>query len=86
MVFFYLSLNVNCVTRSMTALSINQEKMRKIKNDLEMDFMILQKWIHENHMVLNPDKCLYIVIGGDDPTHKINLIILKLLVPMNKNL
>ena len=60
--------------------------MGKIKNDLEMDFMILHKWIHENHMVLNPDKCRYIVIGGDDPTHKINFIILKLLVPMNKNL
>ena len=47
--------------------------MRKIKNDLEMDFMILHKWIHENHMMLNPDKCRYIVIGDDDPTHKIKL-------------
>ena len=47
--------------------------MRKIKNDLEMDFMILHKWFHENHMVLNPDKCHYIVIGDDDPTQKIIL-------------
>ena len=37
--------------------TINQ---KKIKNDLEMDFMILQKWFHENHMVLNPGKCHYI--------------------------
>ena len=31
--------------------------MRKIKNDLEMDFMILHKWFqwfHENHMVNKP--------------------------------
>ena len=47
--------------------------MRKIKNDLEMDFMILHKWFNENHMVLNPDKCHYIVIGDDDPTQKIIL-------------
>ena len=38
-----------------------------------MDFMILHKWFHENHMVLNPGKCHYIVIGGDDPTNKIIL-------------
>ena len=47
--------------------------MQKIKNDLEMDFMILHKWFHENHMVLNPDKCHYIVIGDDDPNQKIIL-------------
>ena len=40
--------------------------MKKIKNDLEMDFMILQKWFHENQMVLKPGKCHYIVIGDDD--------------------
>ena len=36
--------------------------MRKIKNDLEMDFM-LHKWFHQNHMVLNPGKYPYIAIG-----------------------
>ena len=25
--------------------------MQKIKNDVEMDFMILHKWFHENRMV-----------------------------------
>ena len=47
--------------------------MRKIKKDLEMDFMILHKWFHENHMVLNLGKCQDIVIGDDEPTHKIIL-------------
>ena len=46
---------------------------RKIKNDLEMDFLILHKWFHESHMVLNPDKCHYIVIDDDDPFHKMIL-------------
>ena len=31
--------------------------MQKIKNHLEMDFMILHKWFHENDMVQNPGKC-----------------------------
>ena len=49
------------------------KNMRKIKNDLEMDFIILRKWFHENHIVLNPDKCHNIVIGYNDRTQKIIL-------------
>ena len=55
----------------MTTISINQEKnMRKLEN---LDFMILHKWFYQNHMVLNPGKCHYIVIADDDPSHKIIL-------------
>ena len=32
-----------------------------------MDFMILHKWFHENHMARKLGKCHYIVIGDDDP-------------------
>ena len=35
--------------------------------------MILHKWFHENHMVLNLGKCHYTEIGKNDPSHKINL-------------
>ena len=35
--------------------------MHKIKNDLEVDFMILLEWFHENHIALNPGKCLTIL-------------------------
>ena len=44
--------------------------MHKIKNDLEMDFIILYKWFHENHKVLNYGKCHCIVISDDNPSHK----------------
>ena len=47
--------------------------MKKNNNDLELEFIILHKWFHDNYMVLNPGKCLYIVIGVNDPSHKINL-------------
>ena len=49
------------------------KNMQKIKNDLEIDFMILHKCFYENHLVLNPDKCHYIVIDDDDLTQKIML-------------
>ena len=39
--------------------------MQKIKNDLDMDFMILHKRFHENYMVLNPGKCHNVVFGDD---------------------
>ena len=47
--------------------------MREIKNNLEMDFMILNKWFHKSHMWLNPGKCNYFVISDDDRTRKIIL-------------
>ena len=46
--------------------------MQKIKRDLEMDFLILLKWFHENRMALNPNKYHCIVIGDDDPAKKNN--------------
>ena len=47
--------------------------MQTIKNVLEMDFIILHKWFHENHLVVNPGKFHYTVMGDDDPSHKIIL-------------
>ena len=32
--------------------------------------MILHKWFHENHIVLNPGKYYYIEIGDNHPSHK----------------
>ena len=47
------------------------KNIKKIKNDLNLDFMISHKWFRENYMVLNPGTCHYIVIGDNDPSHKI---------------
>ena len=45
--------------------------MWKIKNDLEMNFMILRKSFYESNIVVNFGKCHYIAISDDDPFHKI---------------
>ena len=49
------------------------ENIEKIKKGLDMTFMILHRWFHENHMVLNPGRCHHILIGDNEPSHKIIL-------------
>ena len=72
-IFLFISKCQLCNYADDNTLCKSGKNMQKIKNDLEMDFMILHKWFHENRIVLNPDKCHYIVIGDDDPTQKIIL-------------
>ena len=47
--------------------------LNRIRKNLEMDFMILYQWFHENHMALTPGKCHYMVIGNRDLSHDIML-------------
>ena len=47
--------------------------LNRIRRNLEMEFMILHQWLHENHMTLNPGKCYYMVIGSRDLSHEIML-------------
>ena len=72
-IFLFISKCQLCNYADDNTLYNSGKNMQKIKNDLEMDFMILHKWFHENHMVLNRHKCHYIVIGDDDPNQKIIL-------------
>ena len=37
-------------------------------NSLSRDFTILSKWFYNNFMVLNHDKCSFMLIGADDET------------------
>ena len=39
------------------------KNLNRIRRNLEIDFMILHQWFHENHMTLNQGKCHYMVIG-----------------------
>ena len=49
------------------------KNLNRIRRNLEMEFMILHQWFHENHMTLNPGKCHYMVIGSRDLSHEIML-------------
>ena len=69
-IFLFISKYQLCNDKTLYKFGKN---MRKIKNNLEIDFMILHKWFHEDHMVLNPGKCHYIGICDANATHKIIL-------------
>ena len=46
--------------------------LNRIRRKLEIDFMILHQWFHENHMTLNP-RNHYMVIGSEDLSNEIML-------------
>ena len=43
------------------------------KKNLKINFFIMQKWFYENHMVLNPGKSQYLVLGKRSNSDTINL-------------
>ena len=44
-----------------------------VEGSLKINFLIIQKWLYENHMVLNPGKCHYLVLGNRSNSDTINL-------------
>ena len=45
-------------------LSSIEKSLNMVKENLKINFLIMQKWFYENHMVLNPVKCHYLVLGN----------------------
>ena len=44
-------------------LFISGEDKELIKSMLSSDFMIVEDWLLENYMILNPEKCYFMCIG-----------------------
>ena len=44
----------------------SDKSISNIMNSLSHDFNILSKWFYNNFMVLNPDKCSFMLLGVDD--------------------
>ena len=54
-------------------------------NSLSHDFTILSKWFYNNFMVLNPDKCSFMLLGVDIIINKLTwCVVLKLLKTVKK--
>ena len=49
------------------------KNLNMVKENLKINFFIMQKWFYENHMVLNPEKCHYLVLGKRSNSDTINL-------------
>ena len=49
------------------------KSLNMVKENLKINFIIMQKWFYENHVVLNPGKCHYLVLGTRSNSDTINL-------------
>ena len=49
-----------------STLYTSDKNISNIMNFLSHDFTILSKWFYNNFMVLNPDKCCFMLLGIDD--------------------
>ena len=49
-----------------STLHTSDKSISNIMNSLSHDFTILSKWFYNNFMVLNSDKCSFLLLGVDD--------------------
>ena len=49
-----------------STLHTSDKSISNIMNSLSHDFTILSKWFYNNFIVLNPDKCSFMLLGVDD--------------------
>ena len=62
--FFYFINNGNlCNYAHESALYSIGKSLSMVKENLKISFLIMQKWLYENHLVLNPGECHYMVLG-----------------------
>ena len=72
-IFMFISKCNLCNYANDSTLYSTGKDLNRIRRNLEIDFMILHQWFHENHMTLNPGKCHYMVIGSRDLSHEFML-------------
>ena len=62
-----------CNSADDNTLYATGKALNRTRRNLEIDFMILHQWFHENHITLNPGRCHYMVTGSRDLSHEIML-------------
>ena len=65
-------------------LYTSDKSISNVMNSLSHDFTILSKWLHNNIMILNPDKCSFMLLGIDDELQTNLVCGNKLLKTVNK--
>ena len=72
-IFMFISKFHFCIQANGSTLNSTEKDLKWIRRNLEIDFMILHQWFHENHMTLNPGKCHYMIIDSGDLSQQIML-------------
>ena len=64
--FFYLLKSVSLQITLMIVLYTSTKNINNVINSLNHDFAFLSNWFYEKFMVLNPDKCSFMLFGFKD--------------------
>ena len=67
-IFYFISNGNLCNQADDNTLYCIGKSLNMVKKNLKVNFLIIQKWFYKNHMVLNPGKCHYLVLGNSDQT------------------
>ena len=72
-IFYFINNGYLCNYADDNTLYSIGKNLNMVKENLEINFLIMQKWFYENHMVLNPGKCHCLVLGNRSNSDTINL-------------
>ena len=67
-IFLYIENSDLCNDADDSTLYAFEESLTIITENLKADFLRISKWFHKNFMVLNPDKCHFMVLGDANCT------------------
>ena len=71
-IFYFINNGNICNDADDNALYSIGRSLNIVKQKLKINVLIMQKWFYENHMVLNPGKCYYFVLGNRSSSDTIN--------------
>ena len=63
--FLFITNSKLCYYPDDNTLYSTGKNLSAVESKLECNDLILHKWLHENHMVLNPGKSHYMLIGNN---------------------
>ena len=72
-IFYFIQDAYICNFADDNSLYSIEDNLKEVKTILKKNFELLQGWFYENHMVLNPGKCHYLVINKDITNESIEL-------------
>ena len=72
-IFYFINNGNLCNYADDNTLYSIGKSLNMVKENLKINVLIMQKWFYENHLVLNPGKCHYLILGNRSNSDTINL-------------
>ena len=72
-IFYFIHEAYICNFANNNSLYSSEDNFKEVKTIVKKNFELLQVWIYENHMFLNPEKCHYLVTNKSIANESIEL-------------